>query len=139
MGVEAAFSSQLSALSYQKEAMQDFKNLKVWQRSHALALEVYRITSRFPREEIYGLTSQVRRSATSISANIAEGCCRGSEPDFARFLYIAMGSASELECHVLLARDLGFLSQADAEKLVDGVTEPKRMISSLIKRLKADS
>ena len=119
--------------------MQDFKNLKVWQRSHALALDVYRITSCFPREEIYGLTSQIRGAATSISANIAEGCCRGSETDFARFLYIAMGSASELECHVLLARDLGFLSQADAKKLVDEIGETKRMISSLIKRLKADS
>lgn len=119
--------------------MQDFKNLKVWQKSHALALDVYRITARFPREEIYGLTSQVRRSATSISANIAEGCCRGSETDFARFLYIAMGSASELECHILLARDLGFLSQVDAERLVVGATEAKRMIASLIKKLKADS
>src|SRR5579859_161646 len=132
-------SRQPSALSRQCDTMQDFKNLKVWQKSHALSLDVYRTTSRFPREEIYGLTSQIRRAASSISANIAEGCCRGSQPDFARFLYIAMGSASELECHLLLARDLGFLSEADAEKLVSELSEIKRMMTGLIKKLKSDS
>jgi four helix bundle protein len=118
--------------------MQDFKNLKIWQKSHALSLAVYRVTSRFPREEIYGLTSQVRRAVASISANIAEGCCRGTQSDFARFLYIAMGSASELECHLLLARDLGFLSETDTEKLVSELGEIKRMITGLIKKLKSN-
>ena len=86
--------------------MQDFKNLKVWEKSHQVAIILCRLTRGFPREEIYGLTSQIRRSATSIGANIAEGCGRGSNADMARFLQVAMGSACELEYHLLLSRDL---------------------------------
>jgi four helix bundle protein len=87
--------------------MQDFRNLLVWQKSHELVLEIYRISRDFPREELFGLTSQMRRCAVSVPSNIAEGCGRGSDPDFARFLIIAMGSCSELEYQVLLSRDLG--------------------------------
>ena len=86
--------------------MQDFRDLKVWQKSHQLTLEVYRSTATFPREELYGLTSQIRRASSSIPANIAEGCGRNSPNELRRFLEIAMGAASELEYHLLLARDL---------------------------------
>ena len=89
--------------------MQDFRDLKVWQKGHELTLGVYRPTAQFPRDGLYGLTSQMRRSAVSAPANVAEGCCRGADPEFARFLRIAMGAASELEYHCLLARDLELL------------------------------
>ncbi len=84
--------------------MQDFKKLQVWAKSHDLTLRMYELTSQFPREEIYGLTSQIRRACASIPTNIAEGCGRKSSADFARFLQIAMGSASETEYLILLAR-----------------------------------
>ncbi len=117
--------------------MQDFRQLKVWQKSHQLALAVYRTTRAFPKEEMFGLTSQMRRAAQSISANIAEGCCRNGDVEFARFLHIAMGSASELECHFLLARDLNLLAPPVAVEMLDAVGEIKRMLASFIKRLKA--
>ena len=116
--------------------MQDFKQLKVWQKSHRLALAVYRATRAFPKEEMFALTSQMRRAAQSVSANIAEGCCRNGDAEFARFLYIAMGSASELECHLLLARDLSLLSPATAEELLSAVEEVKRMLTALIAKLR---
>jgi len=105
--------------------MQDFKNLKVWQKSHALTLEMYKATENFPGNELYGLTSQMRRSCASIPANIAEGCGRNSDPEFARFLAISMGSAAELEYHLLLARDLGFITLANYEKLNKRTAEIK--------------
>ena len=83
--------------------MQSFRNLKVWEKAHRLTLDVYRSTKMFPRDETYGLTSQIRRAAGSIGANIAEGSCRKGDCEFSRFLQIAMGSASELEYHLLLA------------------------------------
>ncbi len=119
--------------------MQDFKNLKVWQKSHALTLEMYKATENFPGNELYGLTSQMRRSCASIPANIAEGCGRNSDPEFARFLAISMGSAAELEYHLLLARDLGFITQVNYEKLNKHTAEIKQMLTNLIKKLKAKS
>ena len=127
--------------------MQGFRNLNVWQKAHELTLAVYKVTARFPKEELYALTSQVKRAASSIGANIAEGCCRSSDAEFTRFLYIAMGSASELEYHLLLARDLKFLSEIDYQDLERNLVEVKRMLSSLIHKdsgkdccwLKADS
>ncbi len=92
--------------------MKDFKELKVWEKAHALTLAVYQGTRCFPREEIYGLTSQLRRAASSVAANIVEGCGRRSDGEFTRFLQIARGSASELEYHLLLARDLHLLSES---------------------------
>jgi four helix bundle protein len=118
--------------------MKDFRDLKVWEKAHQLTLAVYQATTAFPREELYGLTSQMRRSAASIPTNIAEGCGRGSDDDFRRFLQIAMGSASELEYHLLLARDLGYLVAADYERLLAAVIEVKRMLASLITKLKND-
>ena len=77
--------------------MQDFRNLKVWQKAHLMTLDIYRSTKAFPKDEMYGLTSQMRRSSVSIGANIAGGCCRRGDRDFGRFLQIAVGSAGELE------------------------------------------
>ena len=102
-----------------------------------MTLAVYKATATFPSEELYGLTSQMRRSCAAISANVAEGCGRGSNADLARFLQIAFGSASELENHLLLARDLSFLQPADHKRLSEEVIEIQRMLTSFIKRLKA--
>lgn len=118
--------------------MRDFKELKVWQKSHALTLIVYKATTAFPKEEIYGLTSQIRRSSASIPANIAEGCGRSGEIEFARFLRIASGSASELEYHLLLSRDIGLLKSADYDDIVGAVIEVKKMLTTLIKKLRAE-
>lgn len=119
--------------------MRDFKELKVWQTSHKLTVEVYRATTNLPKEEVYGLTSQMRRAAVSISANIAEGCGRGSEADFARFLWMAAGSASELEYHLLLFHDLRFFEHEVYDSLSSQVAEVKRMLFSFIQKLIADS
>ena len=119
--------------------MSDFRKLNVWAKAHALTLAVYAATAAFPRDELYGLTSQLRRSCSSIPANIAEGCGRSGDAELARFLRIAMGSASELEYQLLLARDLSFLNGEDYGRLTSDVTEVKRMLTSLIQRLTADS
>ena len=119
--------------------MQSFKNLKVWEKAHTLTLEVYQSSKTFPREEIYGLTSQMRRASASIGANIAEGSCRRGDVDFARFLQMAAGSASELEYHLLLARDLKLLQAPDFERLSSRAVEVKRMLASLMQRLRAES
>ena len=119
--------------------MKDFRKLTVWGKSHSLVIEIYKITASFPKSEIFGLTSQIRRAAGSIPANIAEGCGRDGEADFARFLQMALGSASELEYHLLLAHDLNLINDVSYDNLNNRVTEVKRMLASLIKKLKADS
>ena len=119
--------------------MQDFRNLRVWEKAHILTLDVYRSSKVFPREERYGLISQMRRSSSSIGANIAEGCCRKGDHELRRFLQIAMGSASELEYQLLLARDLEFLRKPEYQRLENEVTEVKRMLAALIQKLRADS
>src|SRR5438309_8330282 len=121
-----------------KPALKDFKELKVWTKAHATTIEVYRLTRLFPREELYGLTAQIRRAASSIGANIAEGCGRRTKADFARFLQVALGSASELEYHLVLAADLGLLSRPAHHRLDQGVTEVKRMLVGFIRRLTSD-
>ena len=118
--------------------MRDFRELKVWQKAHQLALSVYKATRSFPREEVYGLTGQMRRACTSIPANIAEGSGRGTDPEMVRFLRIAMGSAAELEYFVLLARDLGYLNGTIHDHLASEVIQVRRMLSSFIQRLKAN-
>ena len=118
--------------------MKDFRKLEVWAKGHQLTVAVYEVTRTFPRDEIYGLTSQIRRAAGSIPANIAEGCGRNGDAELSRFLQIAMGSASELEYHILLARDLNLLDSTGCDHLSNEVTEIKRMLASLIKKLKAD-
>ena len=116
--------------------MQDFRKLLVWKKSHALVLEAYRVSRDFPRDELFGLTSQMRRCAVSMPSNIAEGCGRGSDPDFARFLLMAMGSSSELEYQLLLSKDLGYLDTALHQNLETKVIEVKRMLASLINKVK---
>src|SRR5262249_7880118 len=98
-----------------------------------------RTTERFPSSELYGLTSQLRRSAASVAAHMAEGCVRSSDADFCRFLWVALGSASEVEYHLLLARDLGLLSADDYVRLSDPAVEIKRMLVGLIRTLTAES
>jgi four helix bundle protein len=118
--------------------LRDFRELKVWEKAHQLTLSVYKATKIFPKEELYGLTSQIRRACASIPANIAEGCGRKGEAELARFLQIAMGSASELEYHLLLAHDLNLLQAKDYESLANDVTEIKRMLTSFIQKLNAE-
>lgn len=119
--------------------MKNFRDLMVWEKAHKLTLEVYRLTKEFPKEEQYGITSQIRRASSSIPANIAEGCGRGSDADLARFLQIAMGSASEVEYHALLARDLNMLNEDNYKRINDQVCEVKRMLASFLQKLRADS
>jgi four helix bundle protein len=118
--------------------MRDFRELMVWQKAHQLALSVYKATRPFPKEEVYGLTGQMRRACASIPANIAEGCGRGTDPEMVRFLWIAMGSAAEVEYFVLLARDLGYLNGAIHDHLGSEIIQVRRMLSSFIQRLKAN-
>lgn len=118
--------------------MKDFKELLVWRKAHDLTLEIYRVTSKFPREELYGLTSQMRRASSSIAANIAEGCGRKSQADFARFLQNAFGSASELEYFLLLSSDLGLLKTSDYEKLTNDTIEVKKMLAAFMRKLTTD-
>ena len=117
--------------------MQDFKKLEVWKRSHSLTLEIYKVTGTFPRSELYGLTSQIRRSASSVPANIAEGCGRYGNAELTRFLHISMGSASELEYHILLAHDLKYLTAEAYEEISGRLIEIKRMLTGLTNRTRS--
>ena len=112
--------------------LRNYKELVVWRKAHQMTLEVYNATRAFPREELYGLTSQLRRSAASVGANIAEGSGRRSSKEICRFLQIARGSASEAENHLLLARDLKFLREEDYRKLAKSADELQRMLTALI-------
>jgi len=112
--------------------MRYFRDLKVWQKAHRLTIAVYAATRGFPKEELFGLTSQTRRASASIGANIAEGCGRASDGDFTRFLTIALGSASELEYHLLLAADLRLLEPSTHQQLEKDVQEVKKMLNSFI-------
>jgi four helix bundle protein len=118
--------------------MQDFKNLVVWQKSHTVTLQVYAASANLPRGIGWSLQSQLVRAATSIPANIAEGCGRAGDRDFRRFLRHSLGSACELEYHLLLARDLGFLAERTYDSLNPQVAEVKRMLTGLIRRLVKD-
>jgi|SRR5579884_1309077 len=118
--------------------MKDFRNLKVWEKAHALVLTCYETTKLFPREEIFGLVSQIRRAASSIPANIAEGCGRRGNAELHRFLQMAMGSASELEYHLLLSRDLQYLKLENHEKMHSQVEEVKKMLASLIRKVDSE-
>jgi four helix bundle protein len=116
--------------------MRNFHELKIWEKSHALTLEIYEITRGFPKEELYGLTSQIRRSAASIPTNIAEGCGRNSEPEFIHFLQIAMGSTNETEYLLLLSQDLGFISPESFQILHNKLIEIKKMLSGFLQQLR---
>jgi four helix bundle protein len=112
--------------------VQDFRNLKVWEKAHQLTLAVYKASASFPSEEKYGLTSQLRRASSSIATNLAEGCGRDSNAQLKNFAQIAMGSASEVEYLLLLCKDLTFLDTIRYGLLDKSLTEIKRMLSSLI-------
>ena len=115
--------------------MKEFRRLMVWEKAHALTLAIYRATVAFPKEETYGLTSQMRRCSASAPANIAEGCGRTGNGDFHRFLNMAAGSLSELEYFLLLSRDLAFLSAKTYEALTQDVHEVQRMLGSLLRKV----
>lgn len=117
--------------------MKDYRELQIWRRSHDLTLRIYRATTVFPKEEQFGITSQLRRASASISANIAEGCGRDGDAELKRFLNIALGSACETDYFVLLARDLDYLTQSDAEPLLTETLELRRMLGAFIQKLKA--
>ncbi|MEO8140703.1 MAG: four helix bundle protein [Gemmatimonadota bacterium] len=115
--------------------MQDFRNLMVWQRGHRLSLAVYKVTRSFPRAEQYGLTSQLRRAVVSVAANIAEGSGRGSDAAMRQYLVIAHGSATEVECLLVIARDLGMLSSNSCDELLVDIRHLCRMLNGFIRRL----
>ncbi len=118
--------------------MKNFRDLQVWHKAHSLTLASYRVTSTFPKQEMYGLPIQMRRCAASVAANIAEGCGKRGNGEFYRFLNIALGSASELEYHFLLARDLNFFSEECYKYLNNSVVEIKRMLASLVCKVETD-
>jgi four helix bundle protein len=115
--------------------LRNYKDLKVWEKSYQLCLEVYLVTKGFPKHEIYGLISQMRRAALSIPCNMAEGYGRKTTPEYLRALYIAYGSVCELETQVLLSGDLGYLREESLSKLQDDFGEVERMLNALIKSL----
>jgi four helix bundle protein len=117
--------------------MKDFRTLHVWKKAHELTLHVYKTTNMFPKEELFGLTSQMRRSSSSIPTNIAEGCGRGSDADFQRFLQIAFGSLSELDYQLILAGDLGYVGPQGQAELAADLLEIPRMLGTLIRKVRA--
>lgn len=119
--------------------MKDFRTLKVWQQAHRITPAVYKQTRDFPREELYGLTSQIRRASSSIAANIAEGAGRKGDAELARFFQIAFGSTCELEYHLLLSRDLKFFPEEEYKRVADEVVQLKKMLASFLNKLTADS
>ena len=117
--------------------MRDFHTLDIWKKSHRLTLHVYKLTKElFPKEELYGLTSQIRRACSSIPTNIAEGCGRGSDADFARFLQIAIGSSSEVEYELLLAHDLQYIPNEKYQELSSEIISIRKMIIRFMDKLK---
>ena len=116
--------------------MQNYKDLKVWEKAHQFTLMVYEASKHFPKEELYGLTNQLRRSASSIPANIAEGCGKNTKADFANFLNIALGSANESEYFILLTKDLAYINTEKFETLSKLINEIKAMLIALIAKVR---
>jgi four helix bundle protein len=116
--------------------MRNYRELKVWRKAHEFTLNVYKLTQNFPRPEVYGLTSQLRRAVSSIPTNIVEGCGRNGEADFARFLDISLGSANEVDYQVLLAKDLGYLRVSEYEILASEVAEIQKMLTTFILKIR---
>jgi four helix bundle protein len=115
--------------------MRDFRELEVWRRAHALVLAVYRVTKRLPKDEVFGMTVQLRRVATGLATRIAEGCGVDSNPDFATYLQRAKAAGSELEYLLLLARDLGYVPEDEYVRLCEDVISVKKMLSGLVRSL----
>ncbi len=118
--------------------MKDFRDLHVWDRAHTLTLNIYTLIAKFPREELYGLTTQIRRCGVSIGANIAEGCGKLGNNEFQRFLQIASGSASELDYELLLAKDLGYLASSECLKVSDELSQIRKMLSALLRKVQTE-
>jgi len=127
--------SRILGVKDSSKMLKNYKELKVWQKSYQLCLEVYRLTKGFPVEERYGLTSQIRRSVVSVPSNIAEGYGRKTTPEYIRSLYIAYGSNCELETQILLSGDLNYIKTIELKKLIEEIAEIERMIKALIKSL----
>lgn len=117
--------------------MQNYKDLKVWGKAHQFTLEVYGVTKQFPKEEIYCLTNQLRKAACSIPANIAEGCGKNSQAEFAHFLNISLGSANEAEYFLILSKDLKYLDENIFETLIKIINEIKAMLIALISKVRS--
>ena len=117
--------------------MQNFKELKVWEKAHQFTLSVYKISMSFPKEETYGLTNQLRRASSSIAANIAEGCGKNSQLDLAKFLNIALGSANEAEYFLILAKDLEYLQPENYQTLSLEINQVKAMLINLITKVRS--
>jgi len=115
--------------------MNNFKELTVWKKSIEMVREIYSITTRFPKEEIYGIANQIRRAAVSVPSNIAEGAGRNTGKEFTHFLAIALGSCFELETQLIIAKDLEFISEADLNRLEDLLGEIQKMLRGLQKSL----
>jgi four helix bundle protein len=118
--------------------MKDFRDMHVWERSHRLTVAIYAATLAFPREELYRLTSQIRRCSVSVGANIAEGCGKMGNNEFQRFLQIASGSASEPDYELLLAKDLGYLPKPDYSIIADELSQIRKMLSSLLRKINVE-
>jgi four helix bundle protein len=116
--------------------LRNYEDLEVWQRAHLLTIKVYRSTEQFPRSEVFGLTSQIRRASSSIGANLAEGCGRWSDAELARYVQIASGSASELQNHLRLSKDLELLGASEYDSLLKDLTSVRQMLSALLQRLR---
>jgi four helix bundle protein len=119
--------------------MQDYRKLLVWQKAHGLVLNIYIATKKYPKEELYGITSQIRRSSASITANISEGCGRKTKTEFSRFLVIALGSVNETENFLLLSKDLGYLTQENFQNLSEQVVEVRKMLLSLESKISKEA
>lgn len=119
--------------------MRDFRQLRVWEDAHRLTLEVYRITKDFPKEELFALTNQLRRASTSIGSNIAEGCGRGSNKDYAHFLQMAIGSAFEVDYQLLLAKDLSYLDKENYSQINEKIIVLKRQLAALLQKVRNSS
>jgi four helix bundle protein len=118
--------------------MKDFRDLKVWEKGHQLTLALYKVTKTFPTDERFGLVSQIRRCTASIPANIAEGCGKRGHGEFSRYLQIATGSASEVEYHLLLSKDLEYIGVQDYAMLAKQVVEIKKMLAALIAKVEGE-
>ncbi|MFM6924070.1 MAG: four helix bundle protein [Ferruginibacter sp.] len=116
--------------------MQNYKDLKVWEKAHQFTLMIYEASKNFPKEEVYGLTNQLRRAASSIPANIAEGCGKNSNIDFAKYLNISLGSANESEYFTLLAKDLSYINAEKSDALYKQINEVKAMLIALLAKVR---
>ena len=117
--------------------MQNYKEFRVWQKAHSFTLKIYEVSKSFPKDELYSLTNQLRRASSSIPANIAEGCGKNSQSEFAHFLNIALGSSNETEYFLLLSKDLKYLLEEKYTELENNINEIKAMLISLISKVRA--